>query len=721
MTTEIIKSVCRICHGGCGALITVQDNRVIKVTGDPDSPMSKGWMCIKGLTTPEIANHPDRLYRPLRRKKGKAGSWQQISWPEALEEIGERIRTIQEKTGPESIALGQGTGRHHYLHTVRFANALGTPNWYEPGLAQCFIPRISVSNLTYGSFIVGDYYGRVKPKCILFWGHNPLVSSADGELAIAAKRCFDSGTIGIAVDPRRSQTAQRCQQWLPLRPGTDAALALAMIRIIINEKLYDADFVENWTTGFTKLSEAVKHCSPGWAEKITWVRAKEILAAARLYATSKPAILDWGVGIEQNTNCLQTVRAIACLRALTGNIDVPGGDILAMNILNAYPTLAQSLPKEVRRKRLGADQYKLLGGWRAFMPSAHIPTLLQAMLTGKPYPVRGLLVFGNNPLTTVANSRQVHAALTGLDLLVVTDLFMTPTAAMADYVLPAAFWPEVEQVIGYPLVAENMVFAQQKAVQHGDCRQDEWIMDQLCKQLDLPGKEEDLRQVINQRLTPTGLDFKSLCQQGVFYPDHLYEKYRIDNKGFRTRSKKIELSCSALARLGYDPLPSYQEPPESPVSTPQLAKEYPLVLTTGARQRQFFHSEFRQISSLRKLNPRPRAEIHPDQAKAQGIADNDWIEIASPRGRITVQARVTENIRSGVVQVEHGWWFPEKDGPEFGIWQANANLLTSNAPPYDPAFGTYQLRGLLCRITRVKQPGESWTAGSTTDKKYSQP
>ncbi len=703
MTTKIIQSVCRICHGGCGALITVKDGKITRVTGDPDSPMSRGWMCIKGLTTPEIANHPDRLHTPLRRQKGKAGGWQPISWTAALDEITARIAAIQKKDGPEAIALGQGTGRHHYLHTVRFANALGTPNWYEPGLAQCFIPRISVSNLTYGSFIVGDYYGIVKPKCILFWGHNPLVSSADGELAIAAKRCLDGGTTGIAVDPRRSQTAQRCQHWLALRPGTDAALALAMIRVIITEKLYDADFVRDWTTGFTELTAAVQECSPQWAEKITGVAAKQLITAARLYATIKPAILDWGVGIEQNTNCLQTVRAIACLRALTGNIDVPGGDILAMNILNGYPTLAQTLPKEMRRKRLGADQFKLLGGWRAFMPSAHIPTLFQAMLTGRPYPVRGLLVFGGNPLTTVANSRQVHAALNSLDLLVVTDLFMTPTAAMADYVLPAAFWPEVEQVIGYPLVAENMVFAQQKAAQHGECRQDEWIMDEICKRLKLPGKDESLRDVINQRLAPTGLDFNDLRKQGVFYPEHIYYKYTIKNKGFRTRSKKIELYSSALARLGYDPLPSYCEPPESPVSTPELVKDYPFILTTGARQRQFFHSEFRQIRSLRKLNPRPRAEIHPDQAEARGIKNNDRIIISSPRGSIIMQAKVTENICSGVVNLEHGWWFPEKDGPEFGIWEANANLLTSNAPPYDPAFGTYQLRGLLCNITRYIQ------------------
>jgi anaerobic selenocysteine-containing dehydrogenase len=698
MSKQIIKSVCRICHGGCGALLTVENGRLVKVTGDPDSPMSKGWMCVKGMSSPEIANHPDRLTQPLRRRSGKAGGWEPLSWDAALDEISSRIAAIRKESGPEAVALGQGTGRHHYLHTVRFANTLGTPNWYEPGLAQCFIPRISVANLTYGGFTVGDYYGPVKPKCILFWGHNPLVSSADGELAIAAKRCLEQGTVGIAVDPRRSETARRCQLWLPLRPGTDAALALSMIHVLIRDKLYDQEFVDQWTSGFDQLAASVRQCGPEWGERITGVPAAQIAEAARLYASSRPAILDWGLGIEQNTNCLQTVRAIACLRALSGNIDVPGGDILGMNILRAYPVLAQSLPEDARKKRLGADTYKLLGGWRAFMPSAHIPALFHAMLHHEPYPVRALLVFGGNPLATVAESRKVHAALQQLDLLVVTELFMTPTAAMADYVLPAAFWPEVEQVIGYPLVAENMVFAQQKAVQHGDCRQDEWIMDEIAKRLGLPGAEESLADVIEQRLEPAGITYGQLKKQGWHYPPHVYYKYR--EKGFRTRSKKVELHSSALARLGYDQLPSYQEPPESPVSRPDLAQRFPYILITGARRREFFHSEQRQIKSLRRLRPHPQAELHPEQADQHGIETGDWIRISSLRGSIRMKALVTENIRPGVVSIEHGWWFPEQDGPDFGIWESNANLLTDSGPPYDPAFGTYQLRGLLCRVEK---------------------
>jgi anaerobic selenocysteine-containing dehydrogenase len=696
---QIFRSVCRVCHGGCGALVFVNEGKVVRVKGDPASPMSKGWMCVKGLSTPEIANHPDRLRQPLRRKGHRGnGQWEGVSWDEALDDIAAQLDKFRQESGPESIALGQGTGRHHYMHTVRFANALGTPNWYEPGLAQCFIPRITVCNLTYGGFVVGDYYGQVSPKCILFWGHNPLVSGADGELAISTKRALDKGATGIAIDPRRSETAKRCKLWLPLRPGTDAALALAMIHVIINERLYDRQFVERWTTGFSELKKHVQPFTPKWAEAITWVPAADIVAAAKTYALNKPAVLEWGVAIEQSPNSLQTVRAIAVLRGLTGNIDIPGGDILGMNILRSYPTLKDKLPKTIAKKRLGGDNYKFLAGWRAIMPSAHIPALFKAMKTGEPYRVRSLLIFGSNPLVTVANPKEVYESLKMLDLLVVTDLFMTPTAAMADYVLPAAFWPEVKQVIGYPLVAENMVMAQQKTTQVGECRQDEWIMDEIAKRLSLPGSEESLADVMNYQLAPLEITYQELKERGFIYPPHEYRKY--EKNGFRTPSRKVEFYCRTLERMGYDPLPTYKEPPEGPLQTPELTKKFPYILTTGSRRREFFHSEHRQIPSLRKRRPDPRVELHSEVAALHGISEGDWVIISSPRGSIRMKALVTTEINPRVINVEHGWWFPEKFGPEYGVWESNANILTSNAPPYDPAFGSYQLRGLLCRVEK---------------------
>jgi thiosulfate reductase/polysulfide reductase chain A len=696
---QIYRSVCRLCHGGCGAFLYVKNGRLEKVQGDPKSPLNKGWMCIKGLRTPEITNHPSRLTEPLRRKGPRgSGEWEKVSWEEVLEEIAVKIGAIRNESGPESIAIGQGTGRHHYMHVVRFANALGTPNWFEPGLAQCFIPRITVSHLTYGGFVVGDYYGAVRPQCILFWGHNPLVSSADGELSFVARRALKQGAYGVAIDPRRSETARKCGLWLPIRPGTDAALALAMIHIIIKEAIYDKVFVENWTVGFEALRDHVMPFTPEWAESITWVPATDIVKAARIYATRKPSIIEWGVAIEQNTNSLQTVRAIALLRGLTGNLDIPGGDILGMNILKTYPTLRERLPREISQKRLGGETYKLLAGWRAWMPSAHIPTLFQAMRTGKPYRVRALLIFGSNPLVSVANSKEVYAALLKLNLLIVAELFMTPTASFSDYVLPASFWPEVNQVAAYPLVAENLVMAQQQVVQRGQCQQDEWIMDELGKRLGLPGFEENFEDLINDRLSPLGIDFQQLKEKGYVYPPHQYRKY--EQKGFRTPSKKVELFCRTLERMGYNPLPTYKEPPESPCQSPELAKDFPYILTTGSRRAEFFHSEQRQIQSLRKRRPDPVVEIHPAIGLSQAIKSGDWVRISSPRGSIRLKAFITEDIHPKVINLDHGWWFPEKSGPDYGFLESNANVLTNDGPPYDPAFGSYALKGLLCRIEK---------------------
>jgi anaerobic selenocysteine-containing dehydrogenase len=680
-------------------LLSVKNGKLMKVK-PAESPFNRGQMCIKGHCTPEMMYHPSRLLNPLKRIGSRGeNKWQEIDWDTALNEIADKLDNIRRTLGPESIALGQGTGRHHYTHVIRFANSLGTPNWYEPGLANCLLPRIMVSQFTYGGFVVADYYGQVLPKTILFWGHNPLVSNPDGELSFPVKKALNAGSFGIAVDPRRTETAKHCQMWLPLRPGTDAALALSMIHVIINEGFYDKPFVEKWTTGFNELKAHVTSYTPQWAETVTGLSAEDIVTVARKYALDKPSVLEWGVGIEHTPNSLQTVRAIALLRALTGNIDIPGGDILGMNIIRPYPVMSANLSREIIKKRIGGEQFKLLGGLRGFLPSAHIPGVFKAMRTGEPYPIKALLNFGSNPLTTVANSKEVYQSLLKLDLLVVADMFMTPTAALADYVLPAAFWPEVTQLIEMPFVAENAIVAQQKVVQVGLCRSDEEILLDLAKRLNLPGSDETLEDILNYRLEPFNMTFADLKEKSMVYPPHEYRKF--EKQGFKTPSKKVELYSKVLKNMGYEPLPIYKEPPESPVSQPETAKNFPYVLITGSRRREYFHSEHRQINSLRKRRLHPLAEVHPDTASPHGISDGDWIYVQSPRGEIKMKASVTTDIRPGVINIDHGWWFPEKPEQEFGIWESNANLLTSNAPPYNEAFGTYQLRALLCSIEKI--------------------
>jgi len=690
-----------MCHGGCGVLVHVKDDKVVKVVGDPDSPLNKGKICPKGLASVEHLYHPDRLRFPLKRagRRG-AGRWQRISWDEALDTIVRNITTIKAQYGAEAIAVGTGTGRHHFRHVSRFAHALGTPNWCEPGLAQCFIPRIHASFMTYGGFPVCDYYGDVNPACVLVWGHNPVVSGSDGEIQFRAKACIKKGTRLIVVDPRRTSLAEQAEIWLQLRPGTDDALALGMLNVIICEEIYDKAFVDQWTFGFKRLTERIRRYPPEWAEKITEVPADTIRRAARLFAATRPATMEWGVALEHTPNCLQTVRAVAMLPGITGNIDIPGGWIFGTGVIHDVPNLVENLSDEARRRRLGADEYRVLAGVKSFFPSAHIPAVFKAMRTGDPYPVKAFLVFGNNSLVSYANSRKVYASLRNLDFISVMDIYMTPTAELADIVLPAATWLEIDEVVGVPFIAFNYVLAQQKIVAVGQARPDEEVFIDLARRLNLPVGVEPLEDIYDAQLSKLGINFAQLKEKGWATLPFKYRKY--EKKGFRTPSNKVELYATILEKQGYDPLPYYQEPPESPISTPELLNEYPLVLTTGGRTQYFFHSEYRQIPSLRKKDPDPIVEIHPRTADAGGIQDGDRVWIETRRGRIQQRAKVTDGIKPDVVNVQHGWWFPEDESPEHGVWRSNANVLTSNAPPYDPGMGTYQLRALLCRVYKAE-------------------
>jgi len=700
--TVIFKSVCRSCHGGCGTLLHVRDGILIKVEGDPQSPLNHGRLCPIGTVTVDLVNHPDRLQYP-RRRGGRRGSgrWTRISWDEALDEIAERLLAIRKEFGPEAIALGTGTGRHHIRWVSRFGHALGTPNWCEPGFAQCFHPRVNTCILTFGDFPVSDFTGGTPPACMLFWGHNPLNSGPDGETRFNVREALDTNPKIIVVDPRETELARRAEVWLQLRPGTDDALALAFLNVIIGEQLYDAPFVEQWTHGFAALREHVRAFTPEWAAPITWVAAEKIRAAARLFARTKPAMLDWGCAIEHTPNCIQTIRAISMLPALTGNVDVPGGWVFGMHGIGRFPSLIENLTPEANAKRLGADRFKLLGGEGADLPSAHIPTLLQAMREGIPYPVKAFLVFGNNTLTTYANSALVYESLMKLDFMICADLFMTPTAELADIVLPAAAWPEIDQVAGLPTVAANVVLANQRAVRIGECISDEEIFVALARRMKLPVGTESVEEVLNSQLTRGGLGmtFAELKEKGSVMVPFKYRKY--EDSGFKTPTGKIELYSTRFQEMGYAPLPCYEEPPESPISRPEVAEDYPLVLTTGARIPYFFNSEHRQIENLRKAHRDATAEIHPETAARYGITKGDWMWIETKRGRIRQRARLTTGIDPRVIAAEHGWWYPEEPAPEYGVWRSNVNLLTDNQPPYDPAMGTYQLRALLCRVARA--------------------
>ncbi len=702
--TAVLKSVCRSCHGGCGVLLHVQDDVLVKVEGDPENPFNRGRLCPIGNASLELTYHPDRLKYPMRRKGPRgSGEWERISWDEALDEIAAKLNASKRQYGAEAVHLGTGTGRHHFRWVSRFAFAFGSPNWSEPGFAQCFHPRINTCTQTMGDYPVGDFLGDTPAECVCFWGHQPLNSGPDGETRFNARDALEAASKVLVIDPRASALTKKADLWLQLRPGTDDALALAMINVIIAEELYDKEFVANYTHGFEALAAHVKDMTPGWAEGITWVPAEKIRDAARMFATAKPALMEWGVALEQTPNCIQTVRAVSIIPSITGNIDVPGGWVFGMKGLGQVPSLIENLSPEQNAKRLGSERFKMLGGEGASLPGAHIPTVLQAMRTGEPYPVKAFLVFGNNTLTTYGDSKVVYESLMSLDFMVCADLFMTPTAELADIVLPAALWTEIDEVAGLPTISGNVVLANQRAVRTHECRSDEEIFSELARRLNLDVGTETPEEIFNQQLAAggTGLTFDELKKIGFYKMPMRYRKYETD--GFKTPTGKLELYSTRLEAMGYDPLPTYREPPESPISTPELAQEYPLILTTGGRDPFFFNSEHRQVTTSRRASKEPYAEIHPETAARYGIRKGDWMWIENSRGRIRQKAKITDGIDPRVINVAFAWWFPEKPAPDYGVWTSNANVLTSNKPPYDPQMGTYQLRALLCRVSKVDE------------------
>ena len=558
-----------------------------------------------------------------------------------------------------------------------------------------------------GQLPVCTYTNDVYPDLILFWGHNPIYSGPDGELGFGVKEALARKPKTIVVDPRETMLARRSDIWLQLRPGTDDALALAMLHVIIEEGLQDQEFVDQWTYGFDELAERVAQYTPEWAEPITWVPAEKIRAAARLYAEVRPSMLEWGCAIEHTPNCFQTVRALLCLPSITGNIDQPGSWSFGMLALPPFPQLFETMDDEQAKKRLGFDQHKVLSGEGAQLPSAHIPTVFKAIRTGDPYPIKMGMIFGNNAFATYGDAKLVYETLTALDYLVVAELYMTPTAEIADIVLPAATWAEVDAIPAVPFYGQNVVLAQQKTIQYAECKQDEVMMTEICRCLGTEHNTEDPEAVYDYLLgAKLGLTFAELKAKGFHQLDYKFRKY--EKTGFQTQSGKIELYSLAMEHLGLDPLPYFEEPPESPDATPELAEDYPYILITGARIPMYFQSEFRQLPTLRRGRREPECEIHPDTATELGLADGDWVSVESPRGRCRQKLRLFEGIDPRVIHVQHGWWFPEEVGPDYGIWRSNANALTSMDPPYCPSMGTYQLRALLCRVVKAEDAEDPW-------------
>lgn len=679
----------RMDHGGCGLLVHVEENKVTKLKGDPGS-FTRGYVCSKALAYRERLYHPDRLKYPLKRI-GKRGEdrWKRISWDEAMGTISEKMLECKDRLGAEKVLFMQGTpkGLENML-LYRLAHSFGSPNVATTGTV-CFAPRLGASIVTTGFYPHPDL--EHPPDIILLWGANHLSTSADGILAPELGQALGHGSRIILIDPYKRKLSSKSDIWLRIKPGTDGLLAMGMIKVIIEEELFDQDFVEKWTVGIEELKGHAKEYSLSDITEKTWIDLDDIKRSARLYAQAGSGCILWGNAIDHTVNNVQTARALMILMALTGNLDRAGGNIEAM-----MPTVLR--PSEfILRKKFNAVRDKMIGkdfkfsSMLGFIPY-HLA--IKTIIHEDPYKINFAYIQGTNPLMGYPNAQEVFEALRKVDFLVVADLFMNPTTQLADILLPVATHFEFDDIgfYGLPL---GRIQARPKIVDPpGECLSDVKILNTLAPRLGLEDTfwrdEEDC---IDYILEPSGMNFQYLKQRGIIEEKRIYGKFL--NKGFRTRSGKVELYSSWMDKNGYAPLPFFYDLEDG------SDREMNMVFTS-AKIDVFFHSMNRNLPSLRKRHQEPWARIHPTTAKDIDLEDGDWAWIENQQGRARFRVKLNADIDHRVVIAEHAWWFPEEDASELYNWKdSNINILTQNDPPYEPSLGSMNLRGIACRVYKA--------------------
>ncbi len=670
-------SVCTICDIGCQLRAVSEEGRLTRILAH-DSPAVARNICFKGTAAPQIHNHPERLRVPLKRigERG-ADRWEEISYEQAMDEIAQRLETIVDTHGPEAVAVstsGWNTQTTHGLDR-RFLNLLGSPNWIS-GVALCAGNTAAVNRLTYGWMPFPDIGNA---SCIVLLGHNPRKHSWTPVFnLIEAARAKGADT--IVVDPRVSEQAQKATLHLQIRAGTDAALLLGWAKVILDEGLFDADFVRDWCIGFDALRARVDEYPLERVAALTGVDAERIAQAARLYANADGAVIPWTPITDQQLDSTSGIRLQAILRAITGNLDVVGGEMLH-GLHPGWRTEAElqlhdALAPEQRAKQLGYATHPVYTYRTAELLRPHLervwgqpwvdqvmgchmanPTeVFRAMADGKPYPVKAFFTLGNNTLLSYPNQRQIHRALLNQDLIVAHEIFMTPTALLADYVLPGDVFSERDHVADTWAWANRLTLSEAVADPPAQASSTFRFWTDLARRVGFGEhfRWNDLEEILDHRLEPSGQTFAEFRASKLMdLPRPQFRKYR--RTGFATPSGKVELASSILADLGFDPLP-YHRPAPAPT------KDYPYLVFSGVREDPFFQTGQRNIGVLRRRSPAPRFFVHPDDAKRDDLLDGQWARLETPHGHVTAKIEVQPGMRRGHVRVPHGWWYPETRG-----------------------------------------------------------
>ncbi|UCF84248.1 MAG: molybdopterin-dependent oxidoreductase, partial [Desulfobacteraceae bacterium] len=713
-------------------------DRVQKVTVDTKAPVIPGSFCVRPTLAKEYQEHPFRLNYPMKRlgERG-ANQWEQISWDKALDEIAEKLSFIRKNYGAEAVATSSGTGRGAWeFAKTRFMNLFGSPNRFG-AVTICYGPRSVVWFTTFGGAIVPDRKPG-KTRMMVLWGRNPHEGGPSSWHSF--KKAMQNGIKTMVVDPRCTEAARQADWWVQVKPGTDTALALGMMHVIIKEGLFDRGFVEDHTSGFPQLKERVEAYPPEKVASITGLSPWKLQEIARFFAANQPSNMVIGVAAEHSApNSIQAIRAINILRAICGSIDVEGGGLIAGPCEGFVPDAALELnhilPPDQRCKQIGSDRFRLLSypGWELIEEQlckkwgdrhpaaaylncmAHAPSVFRAILTQKPYPVKGVIVSASNPLLSYANTKLVYKALKATELLVTFDITWTPTALISDYVLPAACWMErpdmgnFASVGAYPLVQigeaalparvpgkyermNDYEFWRELGLRLGQGEYWQWqtfeeVWEYRLKEIMERRGAKTLSEFILQQRWEVDLPKPGICKKGPL----------------ATPSGKVEIYSPIFERLGYDPLPNYQ----APTGKDEAGKTYRLLNISGARTMPYHHSEFRHVEGFRKRHPDPIVEIHVDLARRKGIVDGDWVWIETPIGRVKQRARLTTSFAPGYIYTQHDWWFPEMPAEEpclYGLWESNINVTTDDDPAKcDPISGGWPFKGqyLRCRIYKA--------------------
>lgn len=721
MTVKQTRTMCTTCHARCGVIVhsDVEENRIIKIEGDVDNPKSHGVLCAAGMSEREIHNNLEgRILYPMKRvgERG-SGKWERITWDEAMDTIESTCKRLIEEYGPESIITAQGTGRTWNHWHCRLNSSLGLEGWSLVPTHVCLMPHIVPNAFTLGIGSPAD--GDIKNcNTVVFWGYNP------NKARPWTTDVYDVQNRGgnlIVIDSRFHDIAKHADLFIGVRPGTDAALAMGIMREIVKQGWFDQDWIDKWTYGFDELVERIEEWTPEHTGEVCEIDPDCVRVAARMMAEEGPTAMRIGVGPGcMHSNAIQNGRAVACLQGLLGYLDVPGGIPIsvAFSVMMDPKITLWDESKDPGRPDLftfGGEEHSL---YKSFGRSNDPHATFEAIITGEPRPVKAFIAIANDPLLCYENTHLTHEALTSpnLELIVFKDFYVSPSAQYADIILPSADWSE--RCTYDEEMDRDWLFVFDKAVDPpGECWDDWKFFLEWGKRMrpeDWPWKDE--KEMVLWRFK-TFYDFDMTWEEFQSKPVRAgsdaadpasakSKKYELGllrpdgQPGFATPTGRIEFYCAALAAFGYDPLPEFIEPAESKYSRPDIAEEYPLCLGTGHRVYSFFHSAWTNIPMQRQFYPDPFAVVHPDDAKAYGVTDGEWMTISSPRGKIISKCKVSRETKKGVVSVPRPGWrdaCPELGLPGYGWDKANENILVPSEPA-DPGFGATPMRSTLCKI-----------------------